>query len=281
VQSTEETNCKSQRKREIHAISQITAEGSPADFNTAAYNSRPLMSPDQAVEMQQKKELVASASALFAGTFHGVLSTQTREFAGYPFGSVTPYCLDRAGRPLLLVSHLAQHTQNMVQDPKCSLTVSEEKPGDVQQRMRLTLLCNACPLDPGEDELPTRYLRYFPESRDYYEQLNFRFYRLLPQRFYIVGGFGAARWIDRGQMAGAEPFSAPEEEEAIARLHSFHDHFPKLLSEHYPKVSEGDREIAIAGVDRAGMDLRQGAELYRIPFPKPLSQTTEITNVFP
>src|SRR5687768_12394106 len=40
----------------------------------------------------------------------GVLSTHSVEVPGYPFGSVTPYAVDRAGEPLILISSIAQHT---------------------------------------------------------------------------------------------------------------------------------------------------------------------------
>ena len=32
---------------------------------------------------------------------------------GFPFGSVVPYCLDEQGRPLILISRIAQHTHNL------------------------------------------------------------------------------------------------------------------------------------------------------------------------
>ena len=42
------------------------------------------------------------ARALLLACYDGVLSTQSVAMPGYPFGSVVPFCLDRAGQPVIL-----------------------------------------------------------------------------------------------------------------------------------------------------------------------------------
>ncbi|MGA7524545.1 MAG: pyridoxamine 5'-phosphate oxidase family protein [Acidobacteriaceae bacterium] len=54
------------------------------------------------------------------------LSTLSRRHAGFPFGSLMPFALDDAGRPLLLISSMAVHTRNLSSDPRCSLFVAQE-----------------------------------------------------------------------------------------------------------------------------------------------------------
>ena len=44
---------------------------------------------------------------------HGVLSTISRHFGGYPYGSAVPYVLDHAASPVILVSGLAEHIKNL------------------------------------------------------------------------------------------------------------------------------------------------------------------------
>ena len=48
----------------------------------------------------------------------GALATLSRKHAGYPFASVMPYALDDEGRPLVLISTMAMHTQNLEADPR-------------------------------------------------------------------------------------------------------------------------------------------------------------------
>src|SRR6202041_3655587 len=48
------------------------------------------------------------------------LSTLTRKHSGFPFGSLMPFVLDSAGRPIFLISSMAMHTQNLKADRRCS-----------------------------------------------------------------------------------------------------------------------------------------------------------------
>jgi heme iron utilization protein len=53
------------------------------------------------------------------------LSTLARKRSGFPFGSLMPFALDSAGRPIFLISNMAMHTQNLRSDPRCSLFVAQ------------------------------------------------------------------------------------------------------------------------------------------------------------
>ena len=53
------------------------------------------------------------------------LSTLSRKHPGFPFGSLMPFALDSAGRPIFLISNMAMHTQNLKADPRCSLFVTQ------------------------------------------------------------------------------------------------------------------------------------------------------------
>ena len=48
----------------------------------------------------------------------GSLSTHSRKFPGFPFGSMMPYADDEAGRPVFFISSMAMHTQNLRPDPR-------------------------------------------------------------------------------------------------------------------------------------------------------------------
>jgi heme iron utilization protein len=119
--------------------------------------------------MKSSDEQAHAARQVLAGTFQGVLSTHSLEQAGYPFGSVVPYVLDRDGLPLLLLSHLSQHTKNLDADGRCGLTVVEMGDGDVQERGRLSAVGDVTP--SGLDADFECYFRYFPHARMYFEQL--------------------------------------------------------------------------------------------------------------
>src|SRR5436309_13298251 len=100
------------------------------------------------------------------GSF-GVLSTISIDMPGYPFGSVTPYCVDNQCRPIIYISHIAQHTRNILADSRVSLTVVEGSGGsnDVQARSRDTCVANYRPTGDEGADARERYFRYFPSAQ--------------------------------------------------------------------------------------------------------------------
>src|SRR5262249_54872299 len=83
----------------------------------------------------------------------GALGTLSRRHPGHPFVSVMPYAPDAHGRPLLLISRLAMHTQNLEADPRASLLVTQTGAGeDPLALARVTLMGHAARLDPAERE---------------------------------------------------------------------------------------------------------------------------------
>ena len=73
-----------------------------------------------------------------------MLATLSRRRPGHPFGSVMPYALDEARRPLFLISSMAMHTQNLEADRRASLLVTG--PGAAEDPLaagRVTLIGEA------------------------------------------------------------------------------------------------------------------------------------------
>lgn len=216
-----------------------------------------------------RDERFEDARQLWAGRFQATLSTHSEAEPGYPFPSVVPYCLDRNGFPLLLLSHLAQHTKNLATDPRCGLLIAEPTQGDVQQTLRLSCPADATLVDTSDRLSHARWFRYFPASRPYFEQLNFRLYRLRPRRFLFNGGFATARWLGNERVLRGSPLDDAEETRLLGALVDLLDGLPPL-----------DVELAdpmrLAGLDPWGLDLAQGARLRRIALPGPLTTLEEL-----
>ncbi|PZR35536.1 MAG: heme iron utilization protein, partial [Ectopseudomonas oleovorans] len=179
-------------------------------------------------------------------------------------------CLDAEGRPLILISRIAQHTHNLGQNAKCSLLVGERGAEDVQAVGRLTLLAEARQLhDESEIEAAAqRYYRFFPQSRDYHRAHDFDFWRLEPVRWRFIGGFGAIHWLD--QVALANPFATDGSEASMVE-HMNDDHASAIV--HYVELAGLPRHetAQMAGIDSEGFHLRIGQSLYWLPFPEPCS----------
>lgn len=194
-----------------------------------------------------REALGQMARQLLASSFHGVLSTHSVELEGFPFGSVVPFMLDREARPIILLSHLAQHTKNLLQHNKCCLTLQQPGEGDRQELSRLTALSECSELPSEELSLAERFLRYYPHQRPYYEELNFRFYRLQPMRFYFNSGFGTARWLGTDALQRSYQLSSEAE---LALLQQLDDK-------------------TIIGIDSEGFDRQMNNKLHRTPFSQP------------
>jgi hypothetical protein len=112
------------------------------------------------------------------------------------------YLTDPDGRPVFLISALAEHSKNIAADPRVSLLVQGEG-GEAQASPRLTLIGKAARVSAEQHAgLQQRYLRHFPETEPYFT-LDFFFCRIEPSQLRYIGGFGAARWIAPGDFLTA------------------------------------------------------------------------------
>ena len=205
------------------------------------------------------------ARELLLKEYRGMLATHSKRMPGFPFGSVVPYCLDADGRPLLLISRIAQHTHNLQADPRCSLLVGERDADDIQAAGRLTLLAEARLLT-DETEVETaaqRYYRYFPQSCDYHRVHDFEFWVLEPARWRFIGGFGAIHWLD--DIRRPNPFAADVEQGMLAHMNE--DHAAAIA--HYLTLAgiSGEVPAEMVGIDSEGFHLRTGSRLHWLPFP--------------
>jgi heme iron utilization protein len=204
----------------------------------------------------------------------GTLATVSRRHPGYPFGSLMPYALDSAGRPLFLISSMAVHTQNLASDARASLFVTEpDWGGDPLAAGRVTLMGAVTPV-PGETRADARaaYLARHQNASYWVDFEDFAFYRLEVTDLYFVGGFAAMDWIDGViyQTARVDPLA---DVAAGILEHMNRDHPDALVAYARVLANAPDAEAAtMVAVDRLGFRLRirSGGRLHaeRIPFPE-------------
>src|SRR5215813_10365403 len=193
----------------------------------------------------------------------GVLSTVSIDLPGYPFGSVTPYCTDRMCRPIIYISHIAQHTKNILADSRVSLTIVEKgESDDVQAHGRVTCVANARQVG-SDDDVPEWYFRYFPSARQYEHTHDFEFFRLELVRVRFIGGFGQIFWVEPSAFMAANPFSRAEENRIIQHMNKDHS---DALSRY---IGGGPGQMA--GIDGEGFDVLRTGKKFRIPFTAPVT----------
>ena len=208
--------------------------------------------------------------------YQGILSTHSVEAQGYPFGSVTPYCFDRKGRPVILISRIAQHTKNIQANPKVSLIVMERDVDDIQANGRVTYLGEARPIKSDDTDTMQRYYRFFPDARNYHKTHDFDFYYLEFYRVRFIGGFGKIYWVERESFLEESPFSPDQETRAIDHMNR--DHADAI--KHYcglGSIPLTDNELPVmVGIDGEGFNLLLAKRIYRFGFDEPVATLAEL-----
>ncbi len=194
---------------------------------------------------------------------YGALCTLSAKFDGHPFGSITPYLVDHDGSLLILISTLAEHTKNILRDPRISLITHNQNDSSIQTQGRVTLVGTA-QLVADKDQAGARYLRYFPEAQGYFAMHDFSFYRILPQALRYIGGFGKIHWITADSYL-VPPYPLIEQEaDVIAHMNADHCDSMRRYCQHLHQVEALDVEML--GIDCDGFDVRADDKILRFYF---------------
>ena len=164
---------------------------------------------------------------------------------GYPFATALPFIPDEAHRPVFLLSGLAEHTKNLLDDPKASLLVTDPGHANVLESPRMTLVGDVQRFD-ASPEMRARYVRYLPEAAQYLELGDFAFFRLTPARTRYIGGFAQMGWLEQDAWDEAQVLRLDEEAALLRDLAAGHTH--------------------ILGIDCYGIDLARAGRRERIAF---------------
>jgi putative heme iron utilization protein len=203
----------------------------------------------------------------------GTLATLSRRHPGHPFASIMPYAVDDRGRPLLLISTMAMHTQNLQADARASLLVAQpDWAGDPLAAARVTLMGEARPVSEAERAAArAAYLARHENARYWVDFDDFGFWRLQVADVYFVGGFAAMDWVEAEAFAGAQADPLADVAGGIV-THMNQDHADALVT--YARAYAGVEadEAVMTSVDRLGFRLRvtHGGRRHgvRIAFPR-------------
>jgi heme iron utilization protein len=139
------------------------------------------MKPDNAFDarLATKKLLREGRSGALATLLPG---------SGDPYCSLVNVATAVDGAPLLLLSTLALHTENILADERVSLMVDERKEGDPLEGARVMVM-GTCAQSSDQSSGPS-YLRRHPEAEAFANFADFAFYRIEIARAHLVAGFG-------------------------------------------------------------------------------------------
>ncbi len=202
-----------------------------------------------------------------------VLATNMAGAVSSPYASLVLAAFDLDAAPLLLISQLAEHTKNLLAEPRISL-LCDGTAGYAEPLTgpRATLLGRA--LRSDEPRHRARFLARHPGAAMYADFKDFAFYRLEIERAHIVAGFGRIHWCEDYRLEGDIAPLAEAEAGIIAHMNSDHADAVALYA-HKLLGRDGDG-WRLCGIDPEGADLirmaaqQEGGQLARLPFDKPV-----------
>jgi putative heme iron utilization protein len=165
---------------------------------SAELNRGSLAGPDMS-DAELARELVARSRL-------ATLATLGLRPAEYPYASLVAHASDERGRPVFLLSALAEHTKNLVECARASLLVFEQGSTSIVHAPRVTLVGTCQPVDESEREaLRSLYVAAHPESSTFSaDELHaYALYRLEPVDCRVIVGFGRLSWVSPKEYAAA------------------------------------------------------------------------------
>ncbi|MFL6814056.1 MAG: HugZ family protein [Bradyrhizobium sp.] len=221
-----------------------------------------------------------------AGTLARSLLRRRREgaLATLMTGSGDPYCslvnvaTHPDGSPILLISRLALHTRNILDDSRVSLMLDERAEGDPLEGSRIMLMGRAEEAVASDgDILRRRYLNAHPSAESFVDFQDFSFYRIRPSAIHLVAGFGRIVDLKPEQFltdisdAGA---LLQAEQEAIEHINSDHRDTNNLYATKLLGAEGADWRCT--GCDPDGLDLQADGKTLRLDFPQRVTGPGEL-----
>jgi len=197
---------------------------------------------------------------------YGLLSTHSSEISGFPFGSIVPYTFDEEGHLFILVSTIAEHTKNIMLNPKVSITVMEGFGGNLLNYSRVCYLGTSKQLLSLDTPIKKRFQRYYPHLEGFHQEGPFSFYRIELTIIRLVGGFGKVSWIEPDDFLLDNPF-IQDEGTLIDTFNKENKDILVTLCRHHKNLDITDPSILhLAGFDKEGFDMIAGETKLRFQF---------------
>jgi putative heme iron utilization protein len=165
-----------------------------------------------------------------------------------------PYAADDLGRPVLFISSMAMHTQNLQHDARASLLITQpDSSGDPLGAARVTILGTTAEV-PGA-EVRDLYLSRYENAKYWQEYTDFAYHRLEVSGIYFIGGFGVMGWVTAEDYTHSRPDPlAATGPEIIRHMNADHPDALLLIARRF--AGEAATEASMTAIDRLGFHLR-------------------------
>jgi heme iron utilization protein len=209
------------------------------------------------------------ARSLLRRSRQGALATLTPG-SGDPYCSLVNLASHPDGSPILLISSLALHTRNLLDDARLSLMLDERAEGGPLEGSRI-MLAGRAERARGDDAaiLRRRYARAHPSSEVFVDFKDFSFFRIRPTGAHLVAGFGRIVDLKPEQFLTdiSDATSLLEAEHgAVDHMNADHREAMNLYATKLLGAKSADWRCT--GCDPEGIDLQADTTTLRLDFPR-------------
>ena len=234
------------------------------------------------------EEKVLLAKKVLRNRDAGVLSTlHAIEGELFPYGSICPFISTSKSKVAILISGIALHTKNILENDRVGFTVFDMEAKNKQAASRVSLMGKVCKVDPKErkdyQEIEERYLTFFPEAKHYFKAHDFNFYEITPDKIHFIETFGKIFTFMGSDFINETVFSEDEEKEAICHMNQDHKSFLiKLAStlDLHSGVKEEEDDVRVLRINREGFFLSLKGQINYVSFQKPVNSFGNLRTAF-
>ena len=217
------------------------------------------------------------ARSLLRRSRQGALATLMAR-SGDPYCSLANVATHADGSPILLISRLALHTQNILADARISLMLDERAEGDPLEGSRI-MLAGRAEEASGDDVamLRRRYLNAHPSAEAFVDFRDFSFFRIRPHAAHLVAGFGRIVDLKPEQfLTEISDAGALLDAEQGAVEHMNEDH-RDAINLYATKLLGADlADWRCTGCDPDGVDMQAETATLRLDFPERVTGPGEL-----
>jgi heme iron utilization protein len=210
-----------------------------------------------------------TARSLLRRSRQGALATLMAG-SGDPYCSLVNVASHPDGSPILLISRLALHTQNILGDARVSMMLDERAAGDPLEGSRIMLAGRA--EEAGGDQLAMlrqRYLNAHPSAEVFVNFKDFSFFQIRPTAAHLVAGFGRIVDLKPEQfLTDISDAAALLEAEQGAVEHMNADHRDAINLYAIKLLGADPADWRCTGCDPDGIDMQAGTTTLRLDFPR-------------
>lgn len=229
--------------------------------------------------MQPTPDFSASrmAKSLLRRSRQGALATLMVN-SGDPYCSLVNVSANPDAAPLLLISRLAIHTQNILADSRVSLMLDERVTGDPLEGARIMVAGRAEELSGEAAALARRrYLAAHPSAEGFADFKDFAFFRIAPSGLHLVAGFGRIVDLEPTKfLTDLSDAAGLLEAEASAVEHMNQDHLEAMNLYATRLLGSDAGDWRCTGCDPEGMDLQADNRTLRLEFPERVRTGAEL-----